>query len=268
LPISFNDSQVAIRCHRLGKHFASSSIDPERKFHARLEAMLRRLLIRPDATKSEDPGFWALRDVSFEVQIGEVFGIVGGNGAGKSCLLKILSGVTKPSEGFAELCGAVGSILQLGIFMHGELSGRENIYHCSALLRIPHKQIDRRFNNIVRFAGVESFLEEPVKHYSTGMRMRLAFSVMTELDAPILLIDEALSIGDEAFRLRCEQRLAELRSIGRTIVIVSHDLELIERMCQRAMLLQQGRIKGIGPTTETIADYRAAVRESEPAWDE
>lgn len=200
---------------------------------------------------------WALREVSFEVKDGEVLGIIGHNGAGKSVLLKILARVTKPTEGRAKIRGRVGSMLEVGTGFHPELSGRENIFVNGAILGMSKSGIKRKFDEIVFFSGVEKFLETPVKHYSSGMRVRLAFSVAVQLEPEILLIDEVLSVGDETFRDKSQRKLVELSREGRTILFVTHDMEILERLCQRTLVLDRGRIVKDSRTEKSIEVYRS-----------
>lgn len=231
----------AIRVCGISKQFYVSRPDPYKALHEKLERFFRR----PFQQHSMEP-FWALRDVSFEVKRGEVFGIVGGNGAGKSVLLRILSRILKPTMGYAEIRGRASSIIQLGAAVHPELTGRANIYQCGAILRLRKGVIDKNFDEIVAFAELEEFLDRPIKTYSTGMQMRLAFAIMSQLDTEILLIDEALSVGDEAFRQKCLERMRGLLNVGRTVVIVSHDSDFIRTFCDRVVVLHRGRVQALG----------------------
>lgn len=198
---------------------------------------------------------WALRDISFNVEQGEVVGIIGHNGAGKSTLLKILTRITKPSEGHAVLDGRVGALLEVGTGFHGELSGRENIYLNGAILGMSRKEIDAKFDQIIDFSGVERFLETPVKRYSSGMRMRLAFSVAAHLEPEILLIDEVLAVGDVAFQKKSIGKMNDVASEGRTVLFVSHDLSAIQSLCKRVIVLADGKIVYDGATEEAIKLY-------------
>jgi lipopolysaccharide transport system ATP-binding protein len=237
----------AIRVCGISKQFNVARIDPYKALHEKLEGFFRRPFQRP----SMEP-FWALRDVSFEVKRGEVFGIVGGNGAGKSVLLRILSRILKPTGGYAEIRGRASSIIQLGAAVHPELTGRANIYQCGAILRLRKGVIDRNFDEIVAFAELEEFLDRPIKTYSTGMQMRLAFAIMSQLDTEILLIDEALSVGDEAFRQKCLERMRGLLNAGRTVVIVSHDSDFIRTFCDRVVVLHRGRVQALGAPADVM----------------
>jgi lipopolysaccharide transport system ATP-binding protein len=200
---------------------------------------------------------WALWDVSFEVAEGEVLGIVGANGAGKSTLLRILSRITAPSVGRAEIRGRVGSLLEVGTGFHPELTGRENVQLNGAILGMSRREIARRFDAIVDFAGVEAFLDTPVKRYSSGMRMRLAFAVAAHLEPEVLIVDEVLAVGDLAFQQRCLGKMSEVAGSGRTVLFVSHNMAAVEGLCDRALLLERGRRVTSGETRGVIAEYLA-----------
>lgn len=213
---------------------------------------------RPNGTNEEY--IWALKDITFEVRRGEVVGIIGSNGSGKSTLLKILSRITEPSEGYAEINGRVGSLLEVGSGFHGELSGRENIYLNGTILGMKRLEINRKFDEIVEFSGVRKFIDTPVKHYSSGMRVRLAFAVAAHLEPEILLVDEVLAVGDAAFRQKCLGKMEEVAKEGRTVLFVSHDMAAIASLCQRGILLTEGRIEMDGLSEATIAHYLSTVR--------
>ena len=187
---------------------------------------------------------WALRDVSFDIARGEVIGIVGRNGSGKTTLLKILAGVTVPTEGTAELNGRVGSLLEVGTGFHRELTGRDNVFLSGAILGMKRTEIAAKLDAILAFAEVETFLDTPVKRYSSGMYLRLAFAVAAHLETEILLVDEVLAVGDTAFQRRCHEKMQDLAASGRTVVVVSHDLGALERLCRRGMVLEMGRLAG------------------------
>lgn len=207
--------------------------------------------------KIENDGndLWALRDASFEVNDGETVGVIGRNGAGKSTLLKILSRITKPTTGSAEIRGRVGSLLEVGTGFHNELSGRENIYLNGAILGMKRAEIQARFDEIVAFSEIEKFLDTPVKHYSSGMYMRLAFSVAAHLEPEVLIVDEVLAVGDAGFQKKCLGKMREAGESGRTVLFVSHDMNAMTRLCDRAIWLHEGRVQRDGPTATVVGDY-------------
>lgn len=208
-----------------------------------------------DSSTNSSDIIWALRDVSFEVKEGEVVGFIGKNGAGKSTLLKILSKVTSPTSGRAEIRGRVSSLLEVGTGFHPELTGRENIYLNGTVLGMKKKEIDRKFDEIVAFSEVEKFLDTPVKRYSSGMRVRLAFSVAAHLDPEILVIDEVLAVGDLAFQKKCLGKMENMSKGGRTVLFVSHNMGIISELCNRCILLSNGEIIGMGEAKDTISKY-------------
>jgi len=212
---------------------------------------------------------WALKDVSFEVKGGEVVGIIGRNGAGKTTLLKILSRITEPTEGYAEIRGRVGSLLEVGTGFHPELTGRENIHLNGAILGMKKAEIERKFDEIVAFAEVEKFIDTPVKHYSSGMYVRLAFAVAAYLEQEIILVDEVLSVGDVGFQKKCLGKMGNVAKEGRTILLVSHNMQAIQRLCGRAVLVDNGKIKFEGDTGQVIAHYLTDSRHYSVAriWD-
>jgi lipopolysaccharide transport system ATP-binding protein len=198
---------------------------------------------------------WALKDVNFEVRQGEVVGLVGSNGAGKSTLLKVLARITRPTEGHAEIHGRVGSLLEVGTGFHAELTGRENVYMSGAILGMRKAEIDRKFDEIVAFSEVERFLETPLKHYSSGMQVRLAFAVAAHLEPEILFVDEVLSVGDASFQKKCLGKMGDVARQGRTIVFVSHNMAALRKLCPRAILIQGGRIVESGNSDEVVSHY-------------
>lgn len=210
--------------------------------------------------KSNTQDFFALDDVSFTVQPGEVLGIIGRNGAGKSTLLRILSRITDPTDGQIIMRGRVASLLEVGTGFHPELTGRENIYLSGAVLGMTHKEIDQKFNEIVKFAEVEKFLDTPIKRYSSGMYMRLAFSVAAHLDPEILVVDEVLAVGDIAFQKKCLGKMDSVARSGRTVIFVSHQLEFLVQLCARCLLIDKGKIVVDGPSREVIDRYVNLVR--------
>jgi lipopolysaccharide transport system ATP-binding protein len=257
-------SLVAIHAERLGKQYGIA--------RGRRRVMLREQLTNAisagvdsiragfvrdgdDRPRSSSRKFWALRDVSFQITAGESVGIIGRNGAGKSTLLKILARVTTPSAGRARLRGRVGSLLEVGTGFHSELTGRENVYLNGAVLGMRHREIERKFDEIVDFSGVEEFLETPVKFYSSGMRMRLAFSVAAHLEPEILLVDEVLAVGDAAFQQKCLSKMGDVVGHGRTVLFVSHNMAAIRALCQTAIYIDQGQIAFSGEVHGAIERY-------------
>ena len=199
--------------------------------------------------------FWALRDVAFEVPAGQVVGIVGANGAGKSTLLKVLSKITEPTTGRVEIRGRVGSLIEVGTGFHSELTGRENTYLNGAILGMRRSEIDRKFDEIVAFAGVERFIDTPIKHYSSGMQLRLGFGVAAHLETEILIVDEVLAVGDAEFQKKCLSTMSRVANDGRTVLFVSHNATAVKTLCHRAIWLKEGRIAGDGPSGEVLSSY-------------
>jgi ABC-type polysaccharide/polyol phosphate transport system ATPase subunit len=213
--------------------------------------------------KTED--FWALDDVSFEVRRGEVMGIIGRNGAGKSTLLKILSRITEPTRGRVTLRGSVGSLLEVGTGFHPELTGRENVYLNGALLGMPRAEVRRKFDEIVAFADVEKFLDTPVKRYSSGMYVRLAFAVAAHLEPDILIVDEVLAVGDAEFQKKCLNKMQDVSTGGRTVLFVSHNLAAVQSLCRTGILLERGRVTYTGLASDAVARYLDASSQVQPA---
>jgi lipopolysaccharide transport system ATP-binding protein len=216
---------------------------------------LRGLFGGGNGNKPGHETIWALKNVSFEVQPGEVVGIIGRNGAGKSTLLKILSRITEPTEGRVEIRGRVGSLLEVGTGFHPELTGRENVYLNGAILGMKRAEVDRKFDEIVEFAEVEKFIDTPVKHYSSGMYVRLAFSVAAHLDTDILLVDEVLSVGDVKFQQKCMGKMQDRAFADKTILFVSHNLSAVAQFCRRALLLENGHVGADEDTSPVISRY-------------
>lgn len=214
---------------------------------------LRRLTGR--AETAEEETFWALRGIDLDIHPGERLGIVGCNGAGKSTLLKILSRITEPSEGRVRLYGRVGSLLEVGTGFHGELTGRENIYLNGAILGMKHAEIERNFDEIVAFSEIDRFLNTPVKRYSTGMYMRLAFAVAAHLQPEILIVDEVLAVGDAAFQKKCLGKMSQVSRDGRTVIFVSHNMGAVQNLCSRVLWLDRGRVVQEGEPSRVISDY-------------
>jgi lipopolysaccharide transport system ATP-binding protein len=205
--------------------------------------------------------FWALRDVGLEVRHGEVLGLIGRNGAGKTTLLKILSRITRPTSGWAEIHGRVRSLLEVGTGFHGELSGRENTYLSGSILGMGKREIDRKFDEIVAFAEVDKFIDTPVKHYSSGMYVRLAFAVAAHLEPEILLVDEVLAVGDINFQKKCLGKMGDVAKAGRTIVLVSHQMNAMRRLCNRVAWIDAGKIRIDGSADGVVNAYEAAMSE-------
>jgi ABC-type polysaccharide/polyol phosphate transport system ATPase subunit len=220
-----------------------------------LTAATRRLVRRE---REQQQVVWSLRDVSFSVGDGEALGIVGRNGAGKSTILKILAGITSPTLGASRTRGRVAALLEVGTGFHPELTGRENVYFNGAILGMSRRDIVRRFDQIVDFAGTARFLDTPIKRYSSGMQLRLAFAVAAHLEPDVLVVDEVLAVGDAEFQRKCVGRMAEAEEEGRTLVFVSHDLETLTRLCRRGLWLDDGEILDSGPTVEVVRGYLAS----------
>jgi lipopolysaccharide transport system ATP-binding protein len=212
-----------------------------------------------DLDAQQDDIIWAVKDVSFEMKKGEVLGLIGGNGAGKSTLLKILARMTDPTSGRAEIRGRMSSLLEVGTGFHQELTGRENVYLNGTILGMKKKEVDRKFDEIVDFSGVEKFIDTPVKRYSSGMKVRLAFAVAAFMEPEILLVDEVLAVGDATFQTKCIGKMSEVSRQGRTIIFVSHNMAAIEHLCQRVILLEKGRIKLDTDPGHAISEYFESI---------
>jgi lipopolysaccharide transport system ATP-binding protein len=251
-------SPPAIRVERLGKRFVINELRYRRTLSERIGSILaaplglagRRNQILPDE-------IWAIRDVSFEVGQGKVLGVIGRNGSGKSTLLKILGQITTPTEGRAELFGRVGVLLEVGTGFHPDLSGRENIVLSGTIIGMHPSAIRRHEEEIVEFAEVAEFIDTPVKHYSSGMFLRLAFSVAAHLDAEIMLIDEVFAVGDGAFQEKCKKKISSIALSGRTVLFTSHDMEAVRSVCHHCLVLDHGRVVYFGDTEESIQKYLA-----------
>jgi len=257
-------SEIAVRVQDLGKKYYIGAEQLRRKtFRDQIVdafvAPFRRAgkLLRGQATGAAelDEIIWALKGVSFDIRRGEVVGVIGRNGAGKSTLLKVLSRITEPTEGFAEIRGRVGSLLEVGTGFHPELTGRENIYLNGAILGMRRTEIDERFDEIVEFAETRKFLDTPVKFYSSGMRVRLAFAVAAHLEPEILIIDEVLSVGDAGFQRKSLGKMDDVAHQGRTVIFVSHNMAAVTRLCQRAILVENGRVVMDGPSEKVVSHY-------------
>lgn len=233
---------------RLTESLSAALRAPRRTFKARREAAQRAVI-------------WAIRDVSFEIEAGEVVGLIGPNGAGKTTILKILSRITDPTEGFAELRGRVRSLLEVGTGFHPELTGRENIFLNGAILGMSRSEVTQKFEEIVSFSGVEKFIDSPIKWYSSGMHVRLAFSVAAHLDPEILILDEVLAVGDTAFQKKCLGKIHDVARGGRTVLFVSHNMTAVRSLCTKGMLIEEGKLRFAGPTDECVDLYLRRVQQ-------
>ena len=250
-------SGLSIRCENLSKQYRIGSPDSYRTLR---DAISNTALAAFRRSKNSQNGhIWALQDVSFEIKRGAVAGIIGLNGAGKSTLLKILSRITGPTRGRADIYGRVGSLLEVGTGFHPELTGRENIYLNGAILGMRKTEIDRKFDEIVSFAEVEKFLDTPVKRYSSGMYVRLAFGVAAHLETEVLLVDEVLAVGDAQFQKKCFEKMRDIGVQGRTILFVSHNMSAVRSICRQALIIEKGRVAAYGEIDETIDQYLSQI---------
>jgi len=257
---------VALRATGLGKRYRLTRLARYRTFRdviAEAAAAPFRRLAGSSPSRapapSDESDLWALRDLGFEVPRGQVLGVIGRNGAGKSTLLKILARIVQPTVGGVEIHGRVGSLLEVGTGFHPELTGRENIFLNGAILGMRRAEIARKFDEIVAFAETERFLDTPVKHYSSGMHMRLAFAVAAHLETQILLVDEVLAVGDVAFQKKCIGKMSDVAHSGRTVLFVSHHLEAVQHLCSRCLLLAGGRLVADGPSAEVVSAYLSGL---------
>jgi lipopolysaccharide transport system ATP-binding protein len=250
-------SQLAIQAAGLGKLYPLGEFE---RYSALRDTLARAVTAPWTFFKRRKPEtFWALEDVDLEVKHGEVLGLVGRNGAGKTTLLKILSRISKPTRGWAEIHGRAGSLLEIGTGFHPELSGRDNIYLSGAILGMSKREISAKFDEIVAFAELERFLDMQVKHYSSGMYVRLAFAVAAHLEPEILLVDEVLAVGDIKFQKKCLGKMGDVAKAGRTVVLVSHQMNQIRRLCNRAVWMEGGRVRQDGNTSKVLAAYETAM---------
>ncbi len=247
---------TAVKVEGLSKRFLLGQ-NFEHTLSSRVGDLLRGKGLRKSAGREE---FWALRDVDFEVAEGEALGIIGGNGAGKSTLLKVLSRITPPTTGRARVKGRLSSLLEVGTGFHPELTGRENVFLNGAILGMRKAEVARKFDEIVSFSGVEKFIDTPVKRYSSGMYVRLAFAVAAHLEPDVLIIDEVLAVGDADFQARCLGKMGEVAREGRTILFVSHNLGAVSRLCSRCVILKQGSVKYFGQASQAIMLYQERER--------
>jgi lipopolysaccharide transport system ATP-binding protein len=258
-------SAIAIRAEQLSKQYRIGYKKASyQTFREALTAAVRAPVRWITGDKIQERNtIWALDDVSFEINHGEAVGIIGRNGSGKSTLLKILSRITRPTSGRAEIFGRVGSLLEVGTGFHPELTGRENIYLNGAILGMHRKEIDRKFDEIVAFSEIERFLDTPVKYYSSGMYVRLAFAVAAHLEPEILVVDEVLAVGDAEFQKKCLGKMGDVASEGRTVLFVSHNLRAVQNLCSRSILLLKGKIVTDGVTENVINTYLSSVIDSD-----
>lgn len=254
-----SSEKIAISVDGLGKRYRLGSNGSYGRLTETISSIPHRLARRQ---RPDSPEFWALRGVTFEVPAGQIVGVIGANGAGKSTMLKLLSRITRPTEGGAELHGRVGSLLEVGTGFHPELTGRENILLSGAILGMQREEIARRFDDIVEFSGVGSFLDTPVKRYSSGMQVRLGFAVAAHLDTEILLIDEVLAVGDANFQRKSLARMRAASSEGRTVLFVSHNTPAVSRLCDASLLLIDGRLAQYGETDAVIDRYLQSATQS------
>jgi len=256
-------NEGVIRVRELSKRYRVG----ERERYFALRDVLARAFSFRRSPKQPVDFLWAVREITFDISQGEVVGLIGRNGAGKTTLLKLLSRVTRPTSGYAEVHGRVGSLLEVGTGFHPELTGNENIYLSGAILGMTRREINAKREAIVDFASVERFIDTPLKHYSSGMQMRLAFAVAAHLEPEILLVDEVLAVGDLEFQKKCLGKMAEVSRSGRTIIFVSHQMGQIRRLCERVIWFDAGRIRQSGPTGEVVGAYESSALGSEDAAD-
>jgi ABC-type polysaccharide/polyol phosphate transport system ATPase subunit len=260
-------SDIAIHAERLSKKYFIGGKQHHDRFGDQLVDMVmspfrragKLLRGQPSGASELDQEFWALRDVSFDIKQGEIIGVIGHNGAGKSTMLKILSRITEPTQGYADIYGRVGSLLEVGTGFHPELTGRENVYLNGSILGMRRTEIDRKFDEIIEFAEIEQFVDTPVKHYSSGMYVRLAFSVAAHLEPEILLIDEVLAVGDVAFQKKSLGKMENVSQQGRTVIFVSHNMNALQRLCPHSILLSHGQLITRDKTGKVIEQYLSSV---------
>ena len=237
-------ADLAVSISEVGKRF---------KRHTDRRGSLKELIVRGRAKNEED--FWAVRDVSIDIPKGSVYGLIGHNGSGKSTLLKMIGGIYRPTTGSIVTDGRVAALIELGAGFHPELSGRENVFLNGAILGMTRKELERRYSDIVEFAGIERFIDSPVRNYSNGMIVRLGFAIAAHVDPEILLIDEILSVGDQTFQRKSAEKIEEFKRDGRTIVIVSHGMSQVQQLCENVAWLDKGILRAVGPSASVIAEY-------------
>jgi ABC-type polysaccharide/polyol phosphate transport system ATPase subunit len=243
-------SEIAVSAQNVSKRF--------RIYHERNQSIKQMVLRRSRGVYEE---FWALKDVSLEIPQASSYGLIGENGSGKSTLLKCMAKILVPDEGTVTTVGSISALLELGAGFHPELSGRENVFLNGAILGISSKELNRKFDEIVAFSGIERFIDTPVKNYSSGMYVRLGFSIAINVSPDVLLVDEVLAVGDAEFQMRCSQKFQELRSSGCTIVVVSHSMDMIRELCDSAAWLEHGELRVAGPAKQVIGAYMRHVAE-------
>jgi lipopolysaccharide transport system ATP-binding protein len=257
-------NDIAIRVENLGKRYRIGEVVGYKTLRDTLAGGAAALLHRSRPATPGDSNrtsfIWALKDVSFEVKQGEVVGIIGSNGAGKSTVLRVLSRITTPTEGSVAMYGRVRPLLEVGTGFHPELTGRENVYLNGAILGMGRVEIARKFDEIVEFSGVKKFLDTPVKHYSSGMYVRLAFAVAAHLEPDVLIVDEVLAVGDVEFQKKCLGKMSAVAGEGRTVIFVSHNMEAVKTLCPRTILFKGGKVEMDGVTSNVIAHYLGTVK--------
>jgi len=244
----------------IGKQYQYGSKDPYQTLAEKITNLMKKPLNKKPVQIVRNSQFWALKGISFDIEAGEVLGVIGRNGAGKSTLLKILSRITSPTEGHVEIKGKIGSLLEVGTGFHPELTGRENIYLSGSILGMKKNEIEQKFDEIIKFSGIEDFLDTSVKRYSSGMYVRLAFAVAAHLDPEILVVDEVLAVGDIAFQKKCIGKMDSIAKEGRTILFVSHNLNSIRMLCNRAILLESGFLVEDGDVGHVIQKYSSSIK--------
>ena len=250
----------SIRVEHLSKQYVLGKASQQTMIRERLASLLKNPFAKESGPADT---LWALRDVSFGVKEGEVVGIIGRNGAGKSTLLKILSKITYPTQGQVKVRGRVASLLEVGTGFHEELTGRENIYLNGSILGMRRREVEAKLDQIIEFAGVERFIDTPIKRYSSGMRLRLGFAVAAHLDPDVLIVDEVLAVGDAGFQKKCLSVMEDLRKGGRTVLFVSHNMAAVENLCSRGIWIDGGRVRRDGPTHEVIESYLSSFAETQ-----
>jgi lipopolysaccharide transport system ATP-binding protein len=257
--VNSKDPDIAIKVENISKLYRLDKVHKD-SFRDVSVSYLKNLFVF-SKNKEEQKRFWALKDISFELKKGEALGIIGSNGAGKSTLLKILSEVVVPTSGKVEINGNLASVLDMGMGFHPDLSGRENVYLSGQILGMSRQTINQKFDEIVSFSEIEQFIDTPVKHYSSGMYIRLTFSIIVNISAEILVFDEVLSVGDEAFKIKSLKKMKELICSGKSVILISHNLSEIQTVCENTILLEKGRIKMMGNSKTIIDKYIDEINE-------